>query len=155
MPDLPTRFRRSLDRVKRGLGLPDDATAPLEGALGERVVQAYTNARRDHLEPYLARRPWFFENLLVNQIWLTTFPYHPERTFAEEHALLAFRVGVARFQLIGAAAAEGALTDELVIETIQAFDKYVDGHDFWDRTFKLMQREKALDPISLAALLLA
>ena len=90
-----------------------------------------------------------------NQIWLTTFPYHPERSFADEHALLAFRVGLARFQLVGAAAHAGTLTDELVVETIQAFDKYVDGHDFWDRTFRLMQREQALDPASLAALLLA
>jgi lysine-N-methylase len=155
MPDLPARFRKSLDRVKQGLGLPDDATAPLEGALGERVARAYANARRDHLEPYLAQRPWVFENLLVNQIWLTTFPYHPERTFAEEHALLAFRVGLVRFQIVGAAAHGGALTDDLLVETVQAFDKYVDGHDFWDRTYRLMKREKALDPASLAALLLA
>jgi lysine-N-methylase len=155
MPDVPPRFRRCLDRLRDGLGLPDDVTSPLDGAPGERVTAAYASARRDHLEPYLARRPWLFEHLLVNQIWLTTFPYHPERSFAEEHALLAFRVGLVRFQLVGAAAAEGGLTDALVVETIQAFDKYVDGHDFWERTFRLMQREQALDPASLAALLLA
>jgi lysine-N-methylase len=155
MPNVPPRFRLCLDRVKAGLGLPDDATAPLEGMLGERVTGAYARARRKHLEPYLVAHPWLFENLLVNQVWLTTFPYHPERSFGDEHALLAFRVGLVRFQLVGAAAYAGALTDELMVETIQAFDKYVDGHDFWDRTFRLMQREQALDPASLAALLLA
>ena len=155
MPDLPPRYRRCLDRLRAGLGLPEDATEPLDGELGQRVAAAYAAARRDHLDPYLARRPWLFENLLVNQILLTTFPYHPERTFADEHALLAFRVGLIRFQLVGAAAGAGRLADDLVVETIQAFDKYVDGHEFWDRTFRLMQREEALDPASLAALLLA
>jgi len=155
MPDLPPRYRHCLDRLRAGLGLPEDATAPLEGEVGQRVVTAYAAARRNHLDPYLAQRPWLFENLLANQIWLTTFPYHPERTFADEHALLAFRMGLIRFQLVGAAAGAGMLGDDLVVETIQAFDKYVDGHEFWDRTFRLMQREQALDPASLAALLLA
>ena len=155
MPELPARYRRCVERVRVGLGLPADATTPLDGTLGERVGAAYSAARRQHLEPYLARRPYLFENLALNQIWLGTFPYHPERTFAEEHALLTFRIGLLRLHLAGAAAAEGALTDELVVETVQAFDKYVDGHQFWDRTMKLLRDEHALDPPSLAALLLA
>ena len=155
MPELPERYRRCVERVRDGLGLPADATTPLDGPLGERVAAAYAAARRDHLEPYLARRPYLFEHLALNQLWLGTFPYHPERTFGEEHALLAFRIGLARLHLVGAAAAEGALTDALVVETVQAFDKYVDGHSFWDRTIKLLRDERALDPPSLAALLLA
>ena len=154
MPELPARYRRCVERVRDGLGLTEDATTPLDGSLGERVGAAYTTARR-HLESYLARRPYLLENLALNQIWLTTFPYHPERTFAEEHALLAFRIGLTRLHLVVAAAAEGELTDELVVETVQAFDKYVDGHTFWDRTMKLLRDEHALDPPSLAALLLA
>jgi hypothetical protein len=154
IPELPARYRRCVDRLRRGLGLPDDATTPLDGPLGERVGAAYTAGRR-HLDPYLARRPYLFEHLALNQIWLGTFPYHPERTFAEEHALLTFRIGLMRLHLIGAAAAEGGLTDDLVVETVQAFDKYVDGHQFWERTMKLLRDEQALDPPSLAALLLA
>lgn len=155
MPELPARYRRCVDRIRRGLKLPEDATTPIDGALGERVAAAYAEARTEHLEPYLARHPYLLEHLALNQIWLGTFPYHPERTFAEEHALLAFRLGLTRLHLAGAAAAEGGLTDALMIETIQAFDKYVDGHSFWDRTMKLLRDERALDPPSLAALLLA
>jgi lysine-N-methylase len=155
MPELPARYRRCVERVRVGLGLPEDATTPLDGSLGEQVAAAYAAARRQHFEPYLARRPYLFENLALNQIWLGTFPYHPERSFADEHAILAFRIGLTRLHLIGAAAAEGALTDELVVETVQAFDKYVDGHQFWDRTMKLLRDERALDPPSLAALVLA
>jgi lysine-N-methylase len=155
MPELPPRYRRCVERVRVGLGLPEDAASPLDGALGERVGAAYTAARRQHLDPYLERRPYLFEHLALHQLWLGTFPYHPERSFAEEHALLAFRIGLARLHLVGAAAAEGGLTDDLVVETVQAFDKYVDGHQFWDRTMKLLQDEQALDPPSLAAMLLA
>jgi lysine-N-methylase len=155
MPELPARYRRCVDRVRSGLDLPEDATPPLDGALGERVAAAYARTRHRHLEPYLMRRPYLFEHLALNQLWLGTFPYHPERTFAEEHALLAFRIGLMRLHLVGAAAAEGELTDALVVETIQAFDKYVDAHTFWDRTLKLLRDEDALNPPSLAALLLA
>jgi hypothetical protein len=155
MPELPVRYRRCLDRVRTGLGLPEDATSPLDGALGEHVATAYAAARREHLEPYLAERPYLLEHLALNQLWLGTFPYHPERSFAEEHALLAFRIGLMRLHLVGAAAAEGALTDALVVETVQAFDKYVDDLSFWDRTTKMLRDERALDPSSIAALLLA
>lgn len=155
MPDLPPRYRRCVDRLRVGLGLPDDATTPLDGPLGERIAAAYTAARHQHLDPYLRARPYLVEHVLLNQLWLGTFPYHPERTFAEEHALLAFRVGLLRLHLVGAAAAEGGLTDALVVETVQAFDKYVDGQEFWTRTLRLLRQEHALDPPSLAALLLA
>ena len=155
MPELPPRYRTTVERIRSGLGLPSDATTPLEGPVGERVGEAYARARRRHFDPYLAQRPALFENLVLNHLWLGTFPYHPERSFAEEHALLAFRVGLLRLHLVGVAAAEGGLTDALVVETIQAFDKYVDGYSFWDRTLKLLRDERALDPPSLAALLLA
>jgi hypothetical protein len=155
MPELPARYRRCVERIRDGLGLPADATTPLEGALQERVSAAYAAARRQYFDPYLESRPYLFENLALNQLWLDTVPYHPERTFSEQHALMTFRIGLMRLHLIGAAAAEGALTDALVVETIQAFDKYVDGHQFWDRTFTMLRDERALDPPSLAALLLA
>ena len=155
MPELPPRYRRCVDRVKDGLGLPADPTTPLSGPLGDRVAEAYGRARQRHLDPYLAARPYLLENLALNSIWLGTFPYHPERSFSDEHAILAFKIGLMRLQLVGVAAAEGGLTDELVVETVQAFDKYVDGHQFWDRTIKMLRGEHALDPTSIAALLLA
>ncbi len=155
MPTLPPRYRRCLERIRDGLGLPADAATPLDGAVGARVAEAYAAAKRAHLAPFLAQRPYFFENLVLNHIWLGTFPYHPERSFAEEHALMAFRVGLIRLHLVGAAAAEGALTEDLAVETVQAFEKYADSHEFWEHTTKLLRDERALDPGSLAALLLA
>ena len=155
MPELPVRYRRCVDRVKDGLGLPADPTTPLSGPLGDRVSEAYMRARQQRLDPYLEQRPYLLENLALNQVWLGTFPYHPERSFSDEHAILSFRIGLMRLHLAGAAAAEGDLTDELVVETVQAFDKYVDGHQFWDRTIKMLRGEHALDPPSIAALLLA
>ena len=92
---------------------------------------------------------------LVNQIYVTNFPFHPRHTFFEEYAIFGCRYALLKLHLIGAAAAEGALSDALVVETVQAFDKYADGHQFWDRTMKLLRDERALDPPSLAALLLA
>jgi hypothetical protein len=151
MQGVPARYRRCLDRLRDGLGLPTDPNAPLS----RRTLMAYRAALDGHVRPYLRARPHLLENVLTNLVHLSTFPYHPRRSFASEYAVLVCRVAMLQIHLVGAAAAEGRLTDELVVETVQAFDKYVDGHTFWDRTLKLLRDERALDPPSLAALLLA
>jgi lysine-N-methylase len=151
MPNLPSRYRACLDRVCAGLGLPADADAPLGG----RVAEAYFDALRERFLPYVRNRPHVLANAIVNQIYTTSFPFHPERSFFDEYALLVARYVLLKLHLVGAAAAEGALTDELVVETVQAFDKYPDSPDYWQRTLNLLRRDDALDTPGLSALLLA
>ena len=148
MRNLPPRYRASLDRLRAGLNLPGDPTAPH----GEGVAHAYATAVREHLRPYLRARPYVVEHALLNHVLLGTFPFHPERSLFEEYALFVCRYGLLKLHLVGAAAAEGALTDELVVETVQAFDKYPDSPDYWDRTLALLRREGALNPAALATL---
>ena len=152
-PAVTPRHRAYQERLRTGLGLPDDPKTRLVGSLGDRVAAICSEAREKHLEPYLARRPYLLENLVANRLWRSTFPFHPERTFAEEHALLAFWIGLVRLQLIGAAAAEGQLIDELVVETIHGFHKYPTRRRFWDWTLTMLREAQALDRASLTALL--
>ncbi|MDP8925111.1 MAG: flagellin lysine-N-methylase, partial [Chloroflexota bacterium] len=122
MQGVPARYRRCLDRLRDGLGLPTDPNA----SLSSRTRAAYAAALDGHVRPYLRARPHLLENLLANVIHVSTSPYHPRRSFASEYAVLVCRLAILIIHLAGAAAAERRLTDELVVETVQAFDKYAD-----------------------------
>ena len=149
MPGLPPRYRACLDRLRDGLGLPPDPAAPLERTL----ARAY-RAGLGPFRAYVLSKPHVLENALVNQIYVTNFPFHPRHTFFEEYAIFGCRYALLKLHLIGAAAAEGALSDALVVETVQAFDKYADSPEYWQRSLDLLRREAALDLPSLAALVL-
>jgi hypothetical protein len=148
MPGVPPRYRACLDRLRDGLRLPADPDAPLD----EPTVQAYA-AGLAQLRAYTRRKPHVLEHALLNQVLVSNFPFHPRLTFFEEYAILACRYALLALHLVGAAAATGALSDELLVETVQAFDKYADSPDYWRRTLNLLRQEAALDHAGLAALL--
>ena len=149
MQGVPARYRCCLDRLRDGLGLPTDPNAPLS----RRTLAAYRAALDGHVRPYLQARPHLLENLLTNVVHLSTFPYHPRRSFASEYAVLVCRVAMLEIHLVGAAAAEGRLTDALVVETVQAFDKYADSPDYWERVLVLLRQQDGLSLPRLWSLL--
>ncbi|MCC6177575.1 MAG: flagellin lysine-N-methylase [Chloroflexi bacterium] len=140
MQGVPPRYRACLDRLRAGLCLPDEAADPLT----EATFAAYASARQRYVEPYLAARPYLLENLLVNLVWMGNFPYHPEREFFEEYAVLAVRYGISRVHLAGVAAALGRLDDALAVEAAQAFEKYVDRPDYWARALRSIRQPGTL-----------
>jgi lysine-N-methylase len=147
MGRLPARYRRCLDRVRDGLGIgADDRQIP------RRTLRAGYAAGRQRLRRYVEHSPHVLENWLRAVALLGNFPYHPERGFFQEWAIFALRYGLVRVQLIGAAAAEGELTDDLVVETVQAFDKYVDGDEYWRRTLGLLERNGVLSREGIATM---
>ena len=149
MQGVPARYRRCLDRLRNGLILPTDPNAPLS----KRTLAAYAAALDGHVRPYLRARPHLIENVLTNVVHLSTFPYHPRRSFADEYAVLVSRYAMLVIHLVGAAAGEGRLTDELVVETVQAFDKYADSPDYWERVLILLHRLDSLGLTSVWSLL--
>jgi hypothetical protein len=149
MAGLPPRYRACLDRLRAGLQLAADPAEPP----GPGLAAAYA-AGRAALRAYLRARPYVLEHALLNQVYLGNFPFHPARGFFAEHAVLAARHALLKLHLIGAAAAAGSLSDAVVVETVQAFDKYADSPDYWERTLRLLHREGALNQSGLADLLL-
>src|SRR5207249_1926985 len=111
---------------------------PLEPEQSERVARAYRSALPS-FRTYLRGRPYALENLLLNEVLAGNFPFHPEHSFLEEYAVFACRYALLKLHLVGAAAV-GALSDELLVETVQAFDKYADGPEYWERSLQLLRR---------------
>jgi hypothetical protein len=148
MERLPGRYRRCLDRARDGLGI-----GAAGGPSANRTLRSCYAVGREHYRRYVDQSPHVLDNWLRAVALLGSFPYHPERGFFLEWAIFALRYGLVRLQLIGAAAAEGELTDDLVVETVQAFDKYVDGDEYWRRTLGLLERNGMLSLEGIARLI--
>jgi lysine-N-methylase len=146
MRGMPARYKTVLYRIQRGLALPADPAAPL----GPPTRDAYQRARQCW-ESYAAHRPWLLEQYLVNHIWLSSFPFHPPQTFFAAYAQLICRYAIIRLHLIGVAGDVDPLVDELVVETIQAFEKYADTPDYWQRLSRMTGSLSATELAVLAA----
>ena len=150
MRGVPDRYRACLERLRIGLRLPSDP----EAALDQPDVAAAYRAALVPFRAYLRGRPYLLEHALLNRVRLTNFPFDPRRTVYEEYALFVSYYGLLKLHLIGAAEAEGGLSDELVVETVQAFDKYADSKAYWQRMLANLKQEAALNAAGLAALAL-
>jgi lysine-N-methylase len=132
MRGVPARYRVVLDRLQLGLALPADPAA----ALGPETRAAYEQARQRWAR-YVASRAWLLENYLANHIWLSSFPFQPPGSFFDAYTRLICRYAIVRLHLIGAAGSVDEVGNDLVIETIQAFEKYADTPDYWQRVLRV------------------
>ena len=143
------RYDQLVDRVARGLRLRRTAQA------GEDSIAAYDMAHEGIVRAYLDRRPHLLENFLVNHVYSTSFPFSGGRKPFDEYVLMSVRFALVKMLLVGAAACEGRLTDDLVIETIQPFERVV-SHDpsFLRHMLQLLKRSHAATMPFLTALVL-
>lgn len=92
----------------------------------EQAASQYGDALRAVYAPYMAQRPQLMENLVVNAVYASAFPFTVGRTLYEDYAVLAVRYCFVKLHLVGAAAAEGALTDQIVVDIINVLERAVD-----------------------------
>ena len=116
------RYLSCVDRMARGLQLAGNERA------GAESIERYSAALASHFDPYVAARPWFFENMLVNHVYTSSFPFVVGRSMFEEFVLLVVLYALAKLHLVGVAAHEGRLDDGLAIEVVQSLHKAV-SHD--------------------------
>ena len=115
-------YRDMVDNIGFGLGLRSDAQ------VGEQAPAAYAAALQGLYEPYLQRRPWLMENLLVSSVYTTPFPVDPARSLFDEYVMLVVRYAMVKLHLVGMSACHGELTDELMIRTVYMLQRAVE-HD--------------------------
>ena len=144
------RYDRCIERIARGLRLRR-TTSP-----GAESVAAYDSAVRDVFQPFFAARPHILQNFLVNGVYASSFPFSGGRKPFDDYVLLAVRFALLKMLLVGVAAHQGQLTDELVIETVQPFEQ-VFTHDpnFLRHVLKLLRRSRAASMPFLTALILS
>ena len=117
-----TRYRDCLARVVAGLGV-----SPAEERVRVSVRRAYAAADRTFLRPYLAEKPHVLENAILNYAYWTDFPYTQGFSFLEDYSLLVLHHAMLTLHLVGVAAHEGRLSDELVVFAIQSTERDTTG----------------------------
>ncbi len=90
------------------------------------AVAGYDEARETLYRPYVARRSQVLENRLVNQVYASTFPFVIGRSFFDEYVMFATRFAVTKAHIVGMAAAQGRLTDELVVDVVHMLWRALD-----------------------------
>ncbi len=123
------RFIQLLEVFAQGIG-----NGP--GATMESLIGQYKEAHDRYFEPFFRARPHILENLLVNTVFRTLFPFAHRPGEAEavpemgrEFALLATQFALMKGLLIGVAGFYGeAFAEEHVVWAVQATSKHFEHH---------------------------
>ena len=149
------RFIECLEGFKQGIGYEPSATLPT-------LIACYGTAYAESFAPFFAARPHILENLLVNSIFRTQFPFGrkdgrivPEPEMAREFALLATQFALIKGLLIGVAGChKGGFSADHVVHTVQSASKHFEHHpQFLDEIHALLVTNKRDNAHGLTMLL--
>jgi lysine-N-methylase len=116
--DMP-RYLTCVEKITEALGLAAETSR-------DDAAARYEAAARGFYEPYMAQRPYIMENLLISCIYASSFPFAAERTILDEYLALLMTYVVTKVHLIGAAAGERNLSDEIVVEVVHVLQRAID-----------------------------
>jgi lysine-N-methylase len=138
------RFVETIEAFKKGIGNGPGATIDL-------LIENYARAYEQVYEPFFRARPHILENLLINAVFRTLFPFgnkadKPEAIpgMAREFALLASQFALIKGLLIGVAGCYGAaFCEDHVVKTVQSASKHFEHHPgFLDEAYALLVSSK-------------
>ena len=138
------RFVETVDAFKLGIGYGPGATL-------ESLVRGYGEAYSRWYEPFFAAHSYILENLMVNTVFRTVFPFGKKGLAAEvlpemerEFALLAIQFALIKGLLIGVAGFhKEAFSSEHVVQTVQSASKHFEHHpDFLEEAQALLIANK-------------
>jgi len=138
------RFVETIEAFKKGIGNGPGATI-------DWLIENYARAYEQVYEPFFRARPHILENLLINAVFRTLFPFgnkadKPEAMaeMAREFALLASQFALIKGLLIGVAGCYGAgFCEDHVVQTVQSASKHFEHHPgFLDEAYALLVASK-------------
>ena len=109
------------ERALRLLTLLQDFRAGLEVQNDSKdMLRNYANSYSHHYRPYFKDKEYIFENYLVNQVFTRLFPY-TRGSYLDLYRELVCNLSVVQVLLVGIAAKNKGLSDELVVQLFQTF----------------------------------
>jgi len=123
------RYIDTLNKFTKGIGNGPDATL-------QSLTQGYADAYDRYFEPFFRARPYILENLLINYVFRSLFPFgrvagkpNTNPDMAREFALMAMQFALIKGLLIGVAGFHGeAFSESHVVETVQSVAKHFEHH---------------------------
>ena len=138
------RYLDTVEDFKRGIG-----NGP--GSTMESLIACYAEAHDRWYEPFLRTHPHVLENLLINTVFRSAFPFglkggevNAEPDVEREFALLVAQFALMKGLLIGVAGCyREAFGEEHVVRTVQSTAKHFEHHPgFLDEAYALLVASK-------------
>lgn len=118
--------------------------------IGERYKKAYLN----YYEPFMRDHEYIFENLLVNYMFKELFPVITKNDVFSEYIKLVIHYSLIKMLLIGMAAYNKKLNEQLIVRLVYSFSRAIDHNKiFFDNTFKVF-KERRYNTMAYMAILI-
>lgn len=117
---LSEKYIKILENLLKGLEIEDKETFEIENAISN-----YRYAFNQYYEPFINKKGYILENYIVNYVFKNLFPYDYNSLF-ESYMMLIIHFNLIKLHLIGMAAKQKKLDEQMVIECIQQLSKVIE-----------------------------
>ena len=141
-------------------GLSACAREFAEGLIGDthttekEYLDRYKHALHQYYLPFIQNHEHILENWCVNDVFRTLFPFDATGSVFEQYALLALKVALVKFYLVGVGAYHGGLNQQICVRVIQSFCRgFEASKTFQDSVFGLLESQGLKNLPTMAMLL--
>ncbi len=112
-----------LQQLIEGLALEENDEKEVQDI--ENTITKYRESYTHIYEPFISNHEYMFENYIVNYVFKNLFPYDYQTLF-ESYMMLVVNFTLIKLHLIGMAAKQQQLTQEMFIECVQQLAKVIE-----------------------------
>ncbi|WP_431029193.1 flagellin lysine-N-methylase [Lysinibacillus sp. LZ02] len=117
------KYVKILQQLVDGLGLEENADHKVDDI--EKTINKYQESYKNYYLPFIQKQEYILENYIVNYIFKNLFPNDYNTTF-ESYMMLVIHFTLIKLHLIGMAAKQHKLNQEMVIECVQQLAKIIE-----------------------------
>lgn len=114
----------------------------------------YKNSNEKYLKPYLVKKSFIFENFLVNYIFVYGIELFRLNDIWTSYMKLCVVYGLLKFNLVGLAAYNKGMNDDLALKLIQSLSKtIITDKTYLESVIKYLEKEKLVELNKLITLI--
>lgn len=118
-----SKYVAILQQLLEGLALEEDDNKEVQDM--EKSIAKYQEAHMNYYVPLMQKQGYMLENYIVNYVFKNLFPYDYDDLF-ESYMMLVIHFTIIKLHMIGMAAKQQRLTQEMVIECVQQIGKVIE-----------------------------
>ncbi|ATP39084.1 hypothetical protein CSE16_03060 [Solibacillus sp. R5-41] len=121
--DISGKYATVLQSLIEGLGFEENDDNEVQDM--EETILKFQESYRNFYEPFMQNKEYMLENYIVNYIFKNLFP-NDYNTLFESYVMLVLHFNLIKLHLVGIAAKEQKLTQEMVINCVQQLAKVIE-----------------------------
>ena len=125
-----------------------------EEATVDEVAARYQEAEATYYRPFMAGHEYILENYLVNYVFKNLFPLGGGKNLFENYIMMVVHYALIKMHLIGMAAFNRGLTEEVVIKLIYSFARAVEHNPPYLRHVLRLLKDNGYDTMAYMAILI-